>query len=517
MSYVYPVVAAVLGAAAAVAIMMLQERFRLGSARKQAREILAEGRREVEHLKKRHLLDAREEAIREREKLMATVEARRAAVREEELRLEKRDRIQRGRKEDQAKQAKALEGAQSRVQEGFKQNDRRKKVLDKLIAEQTGMLQKITGMDRREAKELLLNRLDAEYDDDVTTRVMQHEQKIKDECEQRCREILVTGMQRYAARQTAETTVSAVNLASDDMKGRVIGREGRNIRAFEKATGVDVIVDDTPGLVVVSCFDTVRREIAKLSMEKLLVDGRIHPSRIEEVVAETQTEMEEHILEVGSQAARDADVPKLHEHLRTLLGRLKFRTSFSQNVLHHSVEVANLCGLMAGELGLDTALARRCGLLHDIGKAVDHEMEGGHPQIGEQIARKHGERDEDVLHAIAGHHHDLRIDRIYTCLVACADSISASRPGARRETLERYVKRLEDLEAVACEFDGVETAYAIQAGREVRVMADSRKTTDQSAAKMCRDIAKAIEKKLSYPGEVRVTMLRETRTTEFAR
>jgi ribonuclease Y len=267
---------------------------------------------------------------------------------------------------------------------------------------------------------------------------------------------------------------------------------------------------------VVSAFDNVRREIGKLALQRLLADGRIHPTRIEEVVAEVKEEIEDHILEVGKKAAMEANVPSVHEKLLRLLGRLKFRTSYSQNVLQHSIEVAHLCGLLADEMGLDARLARRCGLLHDVGKAADHEMEGGHPQIGADIARRCGEG-EVVLHAIGGHHDDVRVDMIYTVLVATADAISASRPGARRETLEKYVKRLEELEAVACEFPGVESAYAIQAGREVRVIADSAKTSDKEAAKVCRDIAMAIQDRLTYPGEIKVTVVRETRSVEFAR
>jgi ribonucrease Y len=335
--------------------------------------------------------------------------------------------------------------------------------------------------------------------------------------EEKARRILATAIHRYAAEHTADTTVSTVDIPSDDMKGRIIGREGRNIRTFEKCTGVDVIVDDTPGVVVVSAFDNVRRETARLALTKLIQDGRIHPTRIEEVVAETQAEMEKHIQEVGAQAVLEVDIGPLHEKLVHLLGRLKFRTSYSQNVLQHSIEVSFLCGMMADELGLDGKLARRCGLLHDIGKAADHEMEGGHPKIGAELCSRHGEKHPAVLHAISGHHDDVVIDHIYTVLVASADAISASRPGARRETLEKYIKRLEELEAVASGFPGVEHAYAIQAGREVRVIANASHTTDADAMKVCHDIARAIEEKLHYPGEIKVTVVRETRVVEFAR
>src|SRR5205823_147601 len=323
---------------------------------------------------------------------------------------------------------------------------------------------------------------------EVANRIQKHEEQLKATCEEKSREVLATAIQRYASEHTADTTVSTVDIPSDDMKGRIIGREGRNIRTFEKCTGVDVIVDDTPGVVIVSAFDNVRREVARLSLNKLIQDGRIHPSRIEEVVKETNEEMEKHIMEVGKQAVQDAGINPIHEKLMHLLGRLRFRTSYSQNVLQHSLEVAHLCGLMAEELGLNGQLARRCGLLHDVGKAADHEMEGGHPKVGAELAKRYGETSKEVLHAILGHHDDVTIDHVYTVLVAASDAISASRPGARRETLEKYVKRLEELEAVASGFPGIDQAYAIQAGREIRVIANAQQTTDADAIKVCHDI-----------------------------
>ena len=346
--------------------------------------------------------------------------------------------------------------------------------------------------------------------------ILKYEQNLRETSQQKAREILATAIQRYAASHTAETTVSTVDIPTDDMKGRIIGREGRNIRAFEKATGVDVIVDDTPGIVIVTGFDNIRREIAKLALTKLIQDGRIHPTRIEEVVKETQEEMEQHVRRLGATAAQEANVPGLHDKLLEYLGKLKFRTSYSQNVLQHSIEVAYLSGMLAEEIGLNGALGRRCGLLHDIGKAADHEMEGGHPLIGAELTKRYGERRE-VVHAALGHHDDLRPETPYTVLVAAADAISASRPGARRETLEKYVRRLEELEAVACGFPGVEQAYAIQAGREIRVIADSHQLSDEAAAKLARDIARAVQEQLTYPGEVKVTVLRESRSVEFAR
>lgn len=514
------VVAMVIGLVAGIAtmagILYAQGRLRASAAQRAADEIRLQGAKDAENLKQKSLLDAREEALKEREKLLAEVDRSRNELREVERKLDK-ERAQVANKSDNLdKRERTLESFQRKAADAAEQCEKRKAALDKVLAEQRELLHKITGLDKAQAEKLLLTRLEAEFTEEIGERLIRFEESLKATSEQRAREIIATAIQRYAAEHTAETTVSTVDIPSDDMKGRIIGREGRNIRAFEKATGVDVIVDDTPGIVVVSGFDNVRREIGKLALQKLLADGRIHPTRIEEVVAETKEEMEAHILDVGRKAATEANVPNLNEKLLNLLGRLKFRTSYSQNVLQHSLEVAHLCGLLAEELGLDGALARRCGLLHDVGKAADHEMEGGHPQIGADIARRCGEN-EIVLHAIGGHHDDVRVDKIYTVLVASADAISASRPGARRETLEKYVKRLEELEAVACGFPGVEAAYAIQAGREVRVIADSQQTSDKSAAKVCHDIAKAIQDRLTYPGEIKVTVIRETRAVEYAR
>ena len=504
------------GLALAAAVAFLIERVRAQAVRRCADEVLVQAQKDAENAKKQALLDAREEALRDREKLLKDVELLRHEVREAERAIEKRESAVDQRQSQLDKRERTLESAQKKAVEATESYEKRKAILEKVLDEQREILLKITGFDRTQAERLLLKRMDAELTEEIGRRLVRHEQQLKEQLETKAREILSTAIQRYAAAHTADTTCSTVDLASDDMKGRIIGKEGRNIRAFEKATGVDVIVDDTPGVVVVSSFDAVRREVAKVAMQRLIADGRIHPARIEEVVAEIREGIEEHIFELGKKAARDADVPSLHEKILRLLGRLKFRTSYSQNVLQHSVEVALLSGVLAGELGLDGALARRCGLLHDIGKSLDQEMEGGHPKIGADVAERCGEC-ETVLHAISGHHDDIRVDHIYTVLVATADAISASRPGARRETLEKYVNRLKDLEQLCCEFDGVETAYAIQAGREVRVIADASKTSDKSAQKLSHDIAKTIEERLTYPGEIRVTVMRELRAVEYAR
>jgi len=367
-----------------------------------------------------------------------------------------------------------------------------------------------------EARNVLLTRLSEEMEKEAAELIERTITDARETAEKKSREIVVTAIQRYAAEHTCDTTVSTVDIPNDDMKGRVIGREGRNIRAFEKATGVDVIVDDTPGVVVVSAFDPVRREVARQALERLVQDGRIHPARIEEVVEETKRQVEKDILELGRKAAMDANVSGLHRKQLDLLGRLHYRTSYGQNVLRHSVEVAYLCQTMADELGLDGSLARRCGLLHDLGKAVDHEVEGGHPSIGADICKRFGEPPE-VLNAIEGHHNDVQAASLYTPLVAAADAISAARPGGRRESLERYIKRLQQLEDLATEFKGVKQAYAIQAGREVRVLVDADSVDDGLSFKMAREIAKRIESEMTYPGEVKVTLIREVRAVDYAR
>jgi ribonuclease Y len=364
---------------------------------------------------------------------------------------------------------------------------------------------------------MLFENLERTLSKQVADKLKKHDDHLKDSAKESARKILAMAVQRYASQHSVESTVSTVDIPNDDIKGRIIGREGRNIRTFQNVTGVDLIVDDTPGVVVVSAFDSVRREIARLSLLKLIQDGRIHPTKIEEVVKESQEEMEKHIMEVGREALNEVGMGPLNDKLVQLLGRLKFRTSYSQNVLRHSIEVAFLAGMLADELGLDGRLARKCGLLHDIGKAADHEMEGGHPKIGAELARKYGESNPDVLHAIAGHHDDITVDHIYTVLVATADAISAARPGARRETLEKYVKRLEELEAIACGFPDVEQAFAIQAGRELRVIASAARTTDEQAIKTCHDIARAIEDQMNYPGEIKVTVIRELRVVDVAK
>jgi ribonuclease Y len=491
-------------------------RLRAQTARALAEQIVANAHREAETTRRQAELAVKEESLERREELEAEIDAKRQSVRVEERRLEKRSDVldqkleQLSEREGEiAALARSVAGERECLVE--QQNELKQK-----LASQTEAMERISRLSREEARELLLARVETELAAEVGNRVLKYQALAQEACQQKGREILTTTIQRYAASHTAEVTVSTVDIPNDDMKGRIIGREGRNIRAFEKATGVDVIVDDTPGVVIVTGFDSVRREIAKLALEKLIQDGRIHPSRIEEIVRETHEDMERHIHRLGEAAALEAGVAGLHEKLVDYLGRLHFRTSYSQNVLRHSLEVAYLTGMLAAEVGLSGAVGRRCGLLHDIGKAADHEMEGGHPAVGAELARRYGESQE-VIHAARGHHDDLRIETPYTLLVSAADAISASRPGARRETLEKYVRRLEELEALALGFPGVEQAYAIQAGREIRVLVDSQQLGDAESAALCREIAQAIESNLTYPGEVKVTVLRETKSIEFAR
>ena len=482
-----------------------------------AQEVIEKSHRDAEQIAREAELKARDDAFRRREEVARELDAARAEVRELERRAEKREDAAEQKQKELARKEKHLDAVKEKLGDRKDALEKKARHMEDLIEQETMKLHEVSGLSRETAEKRLLDRIDRELADEVAAKIRQHDERIKQHAEAKAREIVTVAIQRYAADQTAGATVSTVDIPSDDMKGRIIGREGRNIRTFEKLTGVDVIVDDTPGVVIVSAFDNVRRETARLALTKLIQDGRIHPSRIEEVVNETQAEMEKHIAELGGQAVLDADVPTPHEKLIYLLGRLRFRTSYSQNVLAHSVEVAHLCGLMASELGLSPQLARRCGLLHDIGKAADHEMEGGHPKVGAELAKRYGETSKEVLHAIAGHHDDITVDNIYTVLVASADAISASRPGARRETLEKYVKRLTDLEAVACGFPEVDQAYAIQAGRELRVIANAHRTSDADAVRVCRDIARAIEQQLDYPGEIKVTVIRESRATDVAK
>ncbi len=509
-------IALILGLSLGLVVGFFAERFVKSATYKSAKQIIEEAHKQGEGIKKAAEVDAKADLLKRREDLEKEVDKIRDDLKEQERRLDKREVQVEDIQNDMRKKERMVEGMQTRLTERLKSVEMREAELTKIVKQEQDELFKISGLNRDQATQRLLDRLGQELRNETGALIMKHESSIREQVDTKAREIIGMAVQRYASAHTSETTVSTVDIPSDEMKGRIIGREGRNIRAFEKATGVDVIVDDTPGVVIVSAFDNVRREIGKITLQKLIQDGRIHPTRIEEIVAETQKEMDDHIQRLGREGAQEAGVHGLHEKLLHLMGRLNFRVSYSQNVLRHSIEVAHLTGMMAEQLGLDADLARRCGFTHDIGKAADHEMEGGHPAIGAELLKRYGEGAE-VVHSAAGHHDDIRPEYIYTVLVAAADAISAARPGARRETLEKYVRRLEELEAVACGFPGVEQTFAIQAGREVRVIVDSRQVNDREAASLARDIARAIEDQLTYPGEVRVTVLRETRAVGIAR
>jgi ribonuclease Y len=509
-------VSAFFGAILSLLGVKLLDRLRRRDAETEARSVIERAQLDASTLVKEAQLRTKEESIQQKAELDREMNKLRDQLRERERSLDKRQESTEQQAEHLRKQERIVESTQRRLTEKIEDSDKRSAELDKLIDRQRQTLHELSGLNRDEATSRLLQMLEKELQHEAGALIMRHQKKVEETCRQHARELLITTLQRYAAAHTAESTTSSVDIPNDEMKGRIIGREGRNIRAFEKETGVDVIIDDTPGLVIVSAFDPVRREIARQSLIKLIADGRIHPSRIEEVAVETRNEIEQYIQKQGEEAAHEADVHGLHPRVLNMLGRLCFRTSYSQNVLRHSIEVAFLTGMLAEMVGLDSALGRRCGLLHDIGKAADHDLEGGHPKIGADLLKRHGEGPQ-VVHAAMGHHDEIVIEHPYTVLVATADACSASRPGARRETLERYIKRMEELESIASGFDGVEQAFAIQAGRELRVIANARETDDETAAKISRDIAKAFEERLTYPGEIKVTVVRESRFTEIAR
>jgi len=505
-----------LGVSLAYVVYVAVSRARAKTFKEDLQRQIEGAKREAENIIKSAQIDAAAEAIKRKEEFTAETNQIRGELRETEMRLGKREDAL-DRQTDQLQQReKALKQQDQELDRRSHNMSAKEKQLSVLMAKQKNQLLKITGMNVEEAKELLLKRLEDECEHEMSALIQRKVEEATESAYDKSREIISAAIQRYAAEQTCEVSVSTVDIPNDDMKGRVIGREGRNIRAFEKATGVDVIVDDTPGMIVVSGFNPVRREVARLSMERLIQDGRIHPSRIEELVAQTKKDVNVKLLQLGKDAAVETNVRGLSNKVLSMLGALSFRTSYGQNVLRHSVEVAFLGQVMADELGLDGSIARRAGLLHDIGKAIDHDVEGSHPAIGANYLKRFNESPV-VLNAVEGHHGDVPADNPYTPLIAAADAISASRPGARRETLERYIKRLEKLEEIASGFKGVENAYAIQAGREIRVIVDAEKVDDESAVKIARDIANKIEQEMTYPGEIQVTLLREVRCIEYAK
>ncbi len=504
------------GAGAMFAILKWVDVLRGRDVQGQVQQQLEKAKLEAEAIVRDASLRAKEEALQQKENFEKQANATKADLQKREQKLERSEDMLRQQTDDLRKQERGVETTQRRLTSQIEAYNTRSAELTALIERQKQALQQISGLSREEASSQLMRSLEKELEQEIGTAVLRHQRRLTEVVDAKSREMLLTAIQRYAAAHTAESTTSTVDIPNDEMKGRIIGREGRNIRTFEKATGVDVIIDDTPGVVIVSGFDPVRREIARQALDSLITDGRIHPSRIEEVVDETEKKIDDFLRKKGSEAAEEVNVHGVSDRVINMLGRLHFRTSYSQNVLRHSVEVAFISGMLAEMIGLDAALAQQCGLLHDIGKAADHELEGGHPKIGADLLRRNGAPPE-VVHAALGHHDEIVTEYPYTMLVAAADAVSASRPGARRESLERYVKRMEELESIATGFEGVEQAFAIQAGRELRVIVNAKQADDARAAKICREIAKAFEQQLTYPGEIKVTVVREVRFSDVAR
>ena len=482
---------------------------KIEDATEQATKILNNALTEAESTKKAQLMEAKDEIHKLRSDADKEIRERRNEVQKQEKRLIQRE-------EYLDKRADTLEQKNESLSEKLKKADEKLLEIDGIKKSQFDMLERISGLSQEDAKAQLMSSLESELDVEKSKRILEHEQMIKDQSDVLAREIIGTAIQRCAADHTAETTVTVVALPSDETKGRIIGREGRNIRSIEKITGVELIIDDTPEAITVSSFDPVRREIARLTLERLIQDGRIHPTRIEEMYEKSKREIEQTIKAEGEKAVITANCGSIHPELVKLLGKLKFRTSYGQSVLKHSLEVSYIAGLMAAELGADEKLARRAGLLHDIGKALDHEMEGSHIALGVEYARKYKES-EAVVHAIQAHHGDVECKTIVACLVQAADAVSAARPGARRENIENYIKRLQQLEEISTSFNGVEKAYAIQAGREVRVMVKPEVISDQKMPYIAHEIAKKIEEEMEYPGQIKVNIIRESRHSDIAK
>jgi len=500
---------AVIGTVIGIAIRKNFAEKEIGNAEQEANRIISDAMKTAEAKKKEAVIEGKDEIHRLRNEADKDINERRKEVQRQERRIQQKE-------ESLDKKMDQLERKEENVSKKLKDVDNKLLEVEQVKKSQFEMLERISGYTQEQAKAYLLQRLDDELDHEKATKIMDFEQQLKDESDKKARNIISLAIQRLAADHVAEATVSVVPLPNDEMKGRIIGREGRNIRAIETLTGVDLIIDDTPEAITLSCFEPVRREIARVSLEKLISDGRIHPARIEEMVDKARREVEATIKQSGEHAVIEAGVNGVHPELIKLLGRLRYRTSYGQNVLNHSLEVSYLAGIMASELGMDPATAKRAGLLHDIGKALDHEMEGSHIELGVDVARKYKESDA-VIHAIHAHHGDIEAKTVVACLVQAADAISAARPGARRENLENYIKRLEKLEEVASSFEGVESSYAIQAGREIRILVKPEVVSDEKMIPLAREICQKIEADLEYPGQIKVNIIREARAVDFAK
>jgi ribonuclease Y len=482
---------------------------KISSAEDAAKKIVEEAEKQAEASKREALLEAKEEIHKLRSDIDRESRERRSEAQRIERRLQQKE-------ENLEKKSESLDTREEAINKRLRELNKKQEQVESLYNKQLNELERISGFTREQAKEHLIESVEKEITHEIAVKYREIDARYKEEAEKNAKKTIALAIQKYAADHVAESTVSVVALPNDEMKGRIIGREGRNIRTLETATGIDLIIDDTPEAVILSGFDPIRREIARIALEKLIVDGRIHPARIEEMVDKAKKEVDTQIRDVGEQAVFDVGLHGVHPEIVKLLGRLKYRTSYGQNVLNHSIEVAHLAGIMAAELDADVRLAKRAGLLHDIGKAVDHEVEGSHSQIGADLAKRYREN-PDVIHAIAAHHGDIDAMTIEAVLVQAADAISAARPGARRETLEAYIKRLEKLEEIANSFAGVEKSFAIQAGREIRIMVKPEKVNDDEAVLMARDIVKVVEKDLDYPGQIKINVIRETRAVDYAK
>ncbi|CEG22511.1 Ribonuclease Y [Planococcus massiliensis] len=513
---IFALLGIIVGAVVGYVVLKKANDSNIAGAKNSAEQIIEDAKREAEALKKEALLEAKDENHKLRTETESEIRERRLELQKQENRLLQREENL-DRKDDALNKREAsLERKDESLAEKQQHIGQMESKAEELVRQQQSEMERISSLTREEAKSIILQQVENELSTDIAVMMKETEARAKEESDKKAKNILSLAMQRFAADHVAETTVSVVNLPNDEMKGRIIGREGRNIRTLETLTGIDLIIDDTPEAVILSGFDPIRRETARLALEKLVSDGRIHPARIEEMVEKSRREVDEQIREIGEQTTFDVGVHNLHPDLIKILGRLRYRTSYGQNVLKHSVEVAFLSGLMAAELGEDVTLARRAGLLHDIGKAIDHEVEGSHVEIGVELGTKYKEHPV-VINSIASHHGDTEATSIISVIVAAADALSAARPGARSETLENYIRRLEKLEEISESYEGVEKSFAIQAGREIRIMVRPEQIDDMTAHRLARDIRKRIEEELDYPGHIKVTVIRETRAVEYAK